>query len=159
MLPVRKYTELGRWLPTVRCLRASSVIDPTSCAELSREIAFLISNKSAKVVTRIGEVVADGDSDQVVVTTLADLFDIKKAISRDSSAQKKPLSFFEFEASWCCRLPQCQSHGLKPQSDCCNASNSKKLKGFFGSSWSSRAISRTQIETQQAVLQRDERLL
>jgi hypothetical protein len=26
------------------------------------------------------------------------------------------------------------------------ASNSKKLKGFFGSSWSSRAISRTQIE-------------
>jgi hypothetical protein len=32
-------------------------------------------------------VIADGDSDQVVVTTLADLFDIKKAISRDHSAQ------------------------------------------------------------------------
>ena len=31
--------------------------------------------------------IADGDSDQVVVTTLADLFDIKKAISQDSSTE------------------------------------------------------------------------
>lgn len=31
--------------------------------------------------------VAEGDSDQVVVTTLADLFDIKKALSKDNSAQ------------------------------------------------------------------------
>ena len=31
--------------------------------------------------------IADGDSDQVVVTTLADLFDIKKALSRGTSAQ------------------------------------------------------------------------
>ena len=36
---------------------------------------------------RIGEVVANGDSDQVVVNTLADLFDIKKAQSTDNSAQ------------------------------------------------------------------------
>ncbi|KAF2173317.1 hypothetical protein M409DRAFT_17258 [Zasmidium cellare ATCC 36951] len=38
-------------------------------------------------VYKIGEVIADGNSDQVVVTTLADLFDIGKATSKDSSAQ------------------------------------------------------------------------
>jgi hypothetical protein len=32
-------------------------------------------------------VIADGNSDQVVVTTLADLFDVKKALSKDNSAQ------------------------------------------------------------------------
>jgi hypothetical protein len=42
---------------------------------------------SRQKVYRIGEVIAEGDSDQVVVTTLADLFDIKKALSRDGSAQ------------------------------------------------------------------------
>ncbi|KFY83369.1 hypothetical protein V498_08125, partial [Pseudogymnoascus sp. VKM F-4517 (FW-2822)] len=31
--------------------------------------------------------ITDGDSDQVVVTTLADLFDVKKAVSKDNSAQ------------------------------------------------------------------------
>lgn len=31
--------------------------------------------------------IADGDSDQVVVTTLADLFDVKKAVSKGNSAQ------------------------------------------------------------------------
>jgi hypothetical protein len=35
----------------------------------------------------IGEVIADDDSDQMVVTTLADLFDIKKALSKGKSAQ------------------------------------------------------------------------
>ena len=38
-------------------------------------------------VYKIGEVIADGDSDQVVVTTLADLFDIGRALSKDKSAQ------------------------------------------------------------------------
>jgi hypothetical protein len=42
---------------------------------------------SHQKVYRIGEVVADGDSDQVVVTTLADLFDVKKALSKGNSAQ------------------------------------------------------------------------
>jgi hypothetical protein len=42
---------------------------------------------SSQKIYRIGEVVADGDSDQVVVTTLADLFDIKKAVSKGNSAQ------------------------------------------------------------------------
>jgi hypothetical protein len=38
-------------------------------------------------IYKIGEVNADGDSDQVVVTTLADLFDIGKAFSSGTSAQ------------------------------------------------------------------------
>ena len=42
---------------------------------------------SRQKVSKFGEVVADGDSDQVVVTTLADLFDIGEALSKDNSAQ------------------------------------------------------------------------
>ncbi|GJC83487.1 hypothetical protein ColLi_06325 [Colletotrichum liriopes] len=40
-----------------------------------------------KKIFRVGEVVADFDSDQVVITTLADLFDVKKASSTNRSAQ------------------------------------------------------------------------
>ncbi|GKU08310.1 unnamed protein product [Fusarium langsethiae] len=39
-----------------------------------------------KVYT-VGEMIADGDSDQVVITTLADLFNVKKASSTNRSAQ------------------------------------------------------------------------
>lgn len=42
---------------------------------------------SSQKIYRVGEVVADGESDQVVVTTLADLFDIKRAVSQGNSAQ------------------------------------------------------------------------
>ncbi|KAL5363292.1 hypothetical protein BJX96DRAFT_117541 [Aspergillus floccosus] len=51
------------------------------------EVCNMASEVSRQKVYRIGEVVADGDSDQVVVTTLADLFDIKKALSKGNSAQ------------------------------------------------------------------------
>lgn len=52
------------------------------------EVCKMASNEvSHQKIYRIGEVIADGDSDQVVVTTLADLFDIKKALSKGSSAQ------------------------------------------------------------------------
>jgi hypothetical protein len=51
------------------------------------EVCNMASEVSRRKVYRIGEVVADGDSDQVVVTTLADLFDIKKALSKGNSAQ------------------------------------------------------------------------
>jgi len=51
------------------------------------DVCKVASEISRQKVYRIGEVVADGDSDQVVVTTLADLFDIKKALSRNNSAQ------------------------------------------------------------------------
>ena len=51
------------------------------------DVCKLADEVSRRKVYRIGEVIADGDSDQVVVTTLADLFDIKKALSRGTSAQ------------------------------------------------------------------------
>lgn len=51
------------------------------------DVCKVASEVSRQTVYRIGEVIAEGDSDQVVVTTLADLFDIKKALSKDNSAQ------------------------------------------------------------------------
>ena len=51
------------------------------------DVCNMASEVSRQKVYRIGEVIADGDSDQVVVTTLADLFDIGKALSKDNSAQ------------------------------------------------------------------------
>ncbi|PGG98152.1 hypothetical protein AJ80_09579 [Polytolypa hystricis UAMH7299] len=51
------------------------------------EVCKVASEASRRKIFRIGEVIADGDSDQVVVTTLADLFDIKKALSKGKSAQ------------------------------------------------------------------------
>ncbi|GLA26493.1 hypothetical protein AnigIFM63326_003653 [Aspergillus niger] len=51
------------------------------------EVCKVASEISRQKIYRIGEVVADGDSDQVVVTTLADLFDIRKAQSKGNSAQ------------------------------------------------------------------------
>ena len=51
------------------------------------DICKLADEASRQKIYRIGEVIADGDSDQVVVTTVADLFDIKKAISTGKSAQ------------------------------------------------------------------------
>ncbi|CBF81933.1 hypothetical protein AN5423.2 [Aspergillus nidulans FGSC A4] len=51
------------------------------------EVCNMANEVSRQKIYRIGEVVADGDSDQVVVNTLADLFDIKKALSKDTSAQ------------------------------------------------------------------------
>ncbi|PGG96336.1 hypothetical protein GX51_07866 [Blastomyces parvus] len=51
------------------------------------EVCKVASEVSRQKIYRIGEVIADGDSDQVVVTTLADLFDIKRALSKGNSAQ------------------------------------------------------------------------
>jgi hypothetical protein len=51
------------------------------------DVCKAASEVTRQKVFRIGEVIADGSSDQVVVTTLADLFDIKKALSKDNSAQ------------------------------------------------------------------------
>lgn len=51
------------------------------------EVCKTASEVSRQKIYRIGEVVADGESDQVVVTTLADLFDVRKASSKGNSAQ------------------------------------------------------------------------
>ncbi|KJK65619.1 hypothetical protein P875_00010124 [Aspergillus parasiticus SU-1] len=51
------------------------------------EVCKVASEVSRQKIYRVGEAMADGDSDQVVVTTLADLFDVKKALSTGNSAQ------------------------------------------------------------------------
>jgi hypothetical protein len=51
------------------------------------DVCQVASDVSRQKIFRVGEVVADGESDQVVVTTLADLFDVKKALSTGNSAQ------------------------------------------------------------------------
>lgn len=51
------------------------------------EVCKAASEISQQKVYRVGEVIAENNSDQVVVTTLADLFDVRKAYSKDHSAQ------------------------------------------------------------------------
>ncbi|KXJ88720.1 hypothetical protein Micbo1qcDRAFT_189799 [Microdochium bolleyi] len=51
------------------------------------EVCNLASDISSQKIHIIGEVIADDDSDQVVVTTLADLFDVKKVMAKNNSAQ------------------------------------------------------------------------
>jgi hypothetical protein len=51
------------------------------------EVCQVASDISNQKIFKVGEVVADGESDQVVVTTLADLFDVRKALSTGNSAQ------------------------------------------------------------------------
>ncbi|RFU26134.1 hypothetical protein B7463_g10201, partial [Scytalidium lignicola] len=51
------------------------------------EVCKVAGEVSRQKIHRVGEAIADGDSDQVVVTTLADLFDVKKALSKGNSAQ------------------------------------------------------------------------
>ncbi|SPO06905.1 uncharacterized protein DNG_09599 [Cephalotrichum gorgonifer] len=54
------------------------------CLEVCKVAAKEVSRRK---IHTVGEVIADGSSDQVVVTTWADLFDVKKATSKDNSAQ------------------------------------------------------------------------
>lgn len=51
------------------------------------DVCKVASEVSRQKIYRVGEAIADGNSDQVVVTTLADLFDVKKAHSNNSSSQ------------------------------------------------------------------------
>jgi Fungal N-terminal domain of STAND proteins len=47
-----------------------------------------VSNQVAdRKIHTFGEIIAEGDSDQMVITTLADLFDVKKAWSKTNSSQ------------------------------------------------------------------------
>lgn len=56
----------------------------TQCLEVCKMASSEVAHQK---VYRVGELIADGDSDQVVVTTLADLFDVKRASSTGGSAQ------------------------------------------------------------------------
>ncbi|KIW63976.1 hypothetical protein PV04_08936 [Phialophora macrospora] len=51
------------------------------------EVCKVASEVSRQTIFRIGEVIAEDSSDQVVVTNLADLFDVRKALSKHGSAQ------------------------------------------------------------------------
>ena len=76
---------------TNQCLRicedARSYIDSLSDQGSSLLEDEVANEVSPQKVYRIGEVIADDNSDQVVVTTLADLFEIKKALSKGHLAQ------------------------------------------------------------------------
>ncbi|KAJ5239542.1 hypothetical protein N7468_004161 [Penicillium chermesinum] len=63
------------------------LIKDIDASEQCLEICKVASEVSNRKEYRVGEVVADGESDQVVVNTLADLFDVKKALSLGNSAQ------------------------------------------------------------------------
>ncbi|KAJ5289004.1 hypothetical protein N7478_002034 [Penicillium angulare] len=65
----------------------SRLLSDINTSKQCLEVCKVASEVSIRKEYRIGEVVADGDSDQVVVNTLADLFDIKKALSLGNSAQ------------------------------------------------------------------------
>jgi hypothetical protein len=54
------------------------------CLEVCREASDQVSNQK---IHTFGEVIAEGDSDQVVVTTLADLFDIRNAKATGRATQ------------------------------------------------------------------------
>lgn len=54
------------------------------CLEVCKEASDQMSRQK---IHTFGEVIAEGDSDQVVVTTLADLFDIRKARASGRAAQ------------------------------------------------------------------------
>jgi Fungal N-terminal domain of STAND proteins len=65
----------------------SRLLEDINISKQCLEVCKVASEVSRQKIYRIGEVIADDDSDQVVVTTLADLFDIKKALSKNNSAQ------------------------------------------------------------------------
>ena len=53
------------------------------CLEVCKKASEISTNK----IFRVGEVVAKGESDQMVASTLADLFDVRKALSQDNAKQ------------------------------------------------------------------------
>jgi hypothetical protein len=63
------------------------LLEDINASKQCLEVCKVASEASSQKIYRVGEVIADGDSDQVVANTLADLFDVKKAISKDHSAQ------------------------------------------------------------------------
>jgi hypothetical protein len=65
----------------------SRLLDDIIASKQCLEICKMASEVSSQKVYKLGEVIAESNSDQVVANTLADLFDVKKAISKDNSAQ------------------------------------------------------------------------
>ena len=68
-------------------IERSRLLSDINTSKQCLDVCKVASEISTRKVYKVGEVVADGDSDQVVVNTLADLFDVKKALSLGNSAQ------------------------------------------------------------------------
>lgn len=68
--------------------RETELKEDIKALEDSLEVCRIATTEvSRQKVHTFGEFVAEGESDQVVVTTLADLFNVEKATSKDNSAQ------------------------------------------------------------------------
>lgn len=88
---VKLITELRSRLETVvrdgdvpeRSRLEADISTSKQCLEVCKLASSEVTSQKIHI---IGEVVADGDSDQVVVTTLADLFNVGKATSTNRSA-------------------------------------------------------------------------
>jgi hypothetical protein len=65
----------------------SRLLNDINTSKQCLEVCRVASEVSSRKEYRVGEVIADGESDQVVVNTLADIFDVKKATSLGNSAQ------------------------------------------------------------------------
>jgi hypothetical protein len=65
----------------------SCLLDNISASKQCLKICKIASKVSSQKVYKLREVIAENNSDQVVANTLADLFNVKKAISKDNSAQ------------------------------------------------------------------------
>lgn len=65
----------------------SRLLSDIDASKQCLEICKVASEVSNRKEYRVGEAVADGESDQVVVNTLADIFDVEKALSLGNSAQ------------------------------------------------------------------------
>ncbi len=63
------------------------LVEDINASKQCLEVCKIAREASSQKIYTVGEAIADGDSDQVVANTLADLFDVKKAISRNNAAQ------------------------------------------------------------------------
>jgi hypothetical protein len=64
----------------------SRLLDDIHASKQCLEVCKVASETSPQKTYRVGEVIADNDSDNVVVNSLADLFNVKKAVSTNRSA-------------------------------------------------------------------------
>ena len=65
----------------------AQLLEAVNAAKQCLELCEMARKSTPQKIFRVGEVIANDDSDQVVVTTLADLFDVKKAVSNGTTTQ------------------------------------------------------------------------
>lgn len=65
----------------------SCLVENINASKQCLELCKAASEASSQKVYTVGEAIADTDSDQVVANTLAELFDVRRAVSKNRSAQ------------------------------------------------------------------------